>query len=70
MDNFVTLFNDIYNKFIDDFVKNNNLVKENKISSSEQNYLGIIYNLKKITLTKFAELAKVITPAATQIVCR
>lgn len=66
MNNFVSMFNDIYNKFMDNFHQCN--IKENNITSSEENYLDIIYELKKITLTKFAEIAKVTKPAATQII--
>lgn len=68
MENFVSLFNDIHNKFMDNFYKNENKQKGNKLLNSEDHYLDIIYSLKKITLTKFAELANVTKPAATQIV--
>lgn len=68
MNNFVSLFNDIYNKFMENFHDNEKSKKENGITSSEENYLDIIYSLKKTTLTKFAELAKITKPAATQII--
>lgn len=67
MNNFVSLFNDIYNKFMDNF-KNENVKKKSDITDSENHYLDIIYSLKKMTLTKFAELAKITKPAATQII--
>lgn len=68
MNNFVSVFNDIYNKFMENFHDNEKAKKENSITSSEENYLDIIYSLKKTTLTKFAELAKITKPAATQII--
>lgn len=66
MNNFMSLFSDLNNKFIDNFNKNMNELTN--VSKEEKNYLNIIYNLKKTTLTKFAELAEVTKPAATQIV--
>ena len=66
MNNFVNLFSEIYSKFIDNF--NEDFLKNNNISDNDNRYLKIIYSLKKITLTKFAELAKVTKPAATQII--
>ena len=68
MNNFISLFEDIHNKFMDNFNKNNKVKNENKITNSEENYLGIIFNLKKLTLSKFAEQAKITKPAATQII--
>lgn len=68
MNNFVSLFSDIHNKFMDSFYKSENKQKGNKITNSEGQYLDIIYSLKKITLTKFAEIANVTKPAATQII--
>lgn len=66
MNNFISLFNNLNSKFMDNFNKNvNNL---NNISKDEKNYLNIIYKLKKTTLTKFAEFAEVTKPAATQII--
>ncbi|MBQ8902247.1 MAG: winged helix-turn-helix transcriptional regulator [Bacilli bacterium] len=53
---------------MENFHDNEKAKKENSISSSEENYLDIIYSLKKTTLTKFAELAKITKPAATQII--
>jgi len=66
MNNFLSLFNDIHNKIIDSF--NKNISKIESVTKDEKKYLNIIYNLKKTTLTKFAELAEVSKPAATQIV--
>lgn len=68
MKNFVSLFENIHNKFMDNFYKNENIKNKSNITSSEDYYLDIIFSLKKITLTKFAELAKVTKPAATQII--
>ena len=68
MNNFISLFEDIHNKFIDNFRKSNNLQKEKNITNSEDHYLNIIYSLKKLTLTKFAENANITKPAATQII--
>jgi len=64
MDNFVSLFEDIHNKFMDNYNKK----KKNNITNSENHYLNIIYTIKNITLSKFAEVAKVTKPAATQII--
>jgi len=68
MNNFISLFEDIHEKFMDNFNKINKLKSEKNISNSEENYLNIIFNLKKITLSKFAEQAKITKPAATQII--
>jgi len=66
MNNFVSMFDDIHNKFMDNFYKDKD--KKNNISNNEEYYLNIIYSLKKITLSKFAEMAKITKPAATQII--
>ena len=66
MNNFVSMFDDIHNKFMDNFYKEKD--KKNNISNNEEYYLNIIYSLKKITLSKFAEMAKITKPAATQII--
>jgi len=68
MNNLISLFDSIHNKFMDNFYKNNNLKKDKNITNNEGHYLNIIFNLKKITLTKFAEKAKITKPAATQII--
>jgi len=68
MKNFISLFEDIHNKFMENFNKNNKLDKKNNITSTENYYLSIINSLKDITLSKFAELAKITKPAATQII--
>ena len=67
MDNLVSLFENIHNKFMDNFYKSSNFNNEN-ITNNESRYLNIIFNLKKLTLTKFAEKAKITKPAATQII--
>ena len=64
MDNFVSLFEDIHKKFMDNYNKK----KKNDITNAENHYLNIIYTIKNITLTKFAEVANVTKPAATQII--
>ena len=66
MHNFITIFNNMYDKFMECFYKNDFTEKE--ITKTEKRYLGIIYSIKEITLTKFAQMAKVTKPAATQIV--
>lgn len=68
MKNFVSIFEDIHSKFMETFYQDNELKKEEKLTNNENFYLDIIFNLKKITLTKFAETAKVTKPAATQII--
>ena len=68
MNNFISLFDDIHDKFMEKFHKSNELQKENNITNSEDHYLNIIFNLKKISLSKFAEVAKITKPAATQII--
>ena len=68
MNNFISLFEDIHQKFMDNFNKSNEIKKENEITNNENRYLGIIFDLKKLTLTKFAEKAKITKPAATQII--
>ena len=66
MNNFLALFNDIQNKITEIF--NENISKLDSVSKEEKNYLDIIYKLKTTTLTKFADLAEVTKPAATQII--
>lgn len=66
MDNFLILFNDIQNKIAELF--NESTSKLDSVSKEEKNYLNIIYKLKMTTLTKFAEIAEVTKPAATQII--
>ena len=68
MDNFISLFGGIHDKVMENFRKNNILQKNNNITKSEDHYLNIIFNLKKITLTKFAQMAQITKPAATQII--
>lgn len=67
MNNLVSLFENIHNKFMDNFYKSSNFNNEN-LTNNEGRYLNIIFNLKKLTLTKFAEKAKITKPAATQII--
>ncbi|MBE6156464.1 MAG: winged helix-turn-helix transcriptional regulator [Firmicutes bacterium] len=66
MNNFLTIFNDIQSKFSEIF--NENISKLETVTKEEKNYLNIIYKLKSTTLTKFADLAEVTKPAATQII--
>ena len=68
MNNFISLIDSIHDKFEDIVKYNNSLNKENNITYNEENYLNIIFNLKKITISKFAEIAKITKPAATQII--
>lgn len=67
MNNFISLFEDIHEKFMNNFKQKDN-TKNSKITNSEDKYLGIIFNLNKLTLSKFAEKAKITKPAATQII--
>lgn len=66
MNNFVSIFENIHNKFIDNFNKTNK--NKVKITDIDNHYLEIIFRFKKITLSKFAEIAKVTKPGATQII--
>ena len=63
MNNFISLFNNVHDKFSNIFYK-----EKDKNKKNEDYYLNIIYSLKKITLSKFAEVAKITKPAATQII--
>lgn len=68
MSNFISLFENIHDKFIDNFNKNNSMKSKEKITNNENHYLEIIFNFRKMTLSKFAEKAKITKPAATQII--
>lgn len=68
MSNFISLFENIHDKFIDNFNKNNSMKSKEKITNNENKYLEIIFNFRKMTLSKFAEKAKITKPAATQII--
>lgn len=68
MNNFISLFENIHDKFIDNFNKNNSMKSKEKITNNENRYLEIIFNFRKMTLSKFAEKAKITKPAATQII--
>lgn len=68
MSNFISLFENIHDKFIDNFNKNNSMKCKEKITNNENRYLEIIFNFRKMTLSKFAEKAKITKPAATQII--
>lgn len=68
MSNFISLFENIHDKFIDNFNKNNSMKSKEKITNNENRYLEIIFNFRKMTLSKFAEKAKITKPAATQII--
>ena len=66
MKNIIALFNDINSKFVELFNKSMNNIEN--VTSDEKCYLNIIYELNKTTLTRFAQIAKVTKPAATQII--
>ena len=66
MDNFVSILNQTCSD-IKEKIQNSKDIFKN-ISSNDGHYLDILYNLKKATLTKFAEIAKVTKPGATQII--
>lgn len=69
MDNFVSLFNEIYIKFMDKYYQGvSDSTKGFKLTEREEFYLDIIYKNKKITLSDFAAQSKITKPAATQIV--
>lgn len=68
MNNFVEVLNQISNKFSEKFKKSKGIVKDIKVTNNDDRYLNIIYTLKKVTLSRFAELAKVTKPGATQII--
>lgn len=68
MNNFISIFNEIYVKFMGKYYNSSRILKENKdITEKEEYYLDIIYKVKKITLTDFATKCKITKPAATQI---
>lgn len=69
MDNFVTLFNDIYLKFMDKYYQDTlDSAGDFKLTEREMFYLDVIYKAKKITLSDFAIQSKITKPAATQII--
>lgn len=65
MENFISILNQTCNDIKDKFQKSKGL---KKATNNDDHYLDILYNLKKVTLTKFAELANVTKPGATQII--
>ncbi|MFT8319888.1 MAG: MarR family winged helix-turn-helix transcriptional regulator [Bacillus sp. (in: firmicutes)] len=62
-------FSDIYEKTTI-LYQNNSQRDQNfsELSSNDEHYLDILYSLKKPTLTKFSEKAKISKPAATRII--
>ena len=66
MNNLVSILNQLSSKFSDKIQYSKGIRK--KVTNNDDHYLDIIYSLKKITLTRFAELAKVTKPGATQII--
>ena len=68
MNNFISIFNQIYVKFMDKYYNNPTILKENKhITEREEYYLDIIYKDEKITITDFADKCRITKSAATQI---
>lgn len=69
MDDFILLFDEIYEKIMDKYYQKIN--EENvdvSLTQREERYLSLIYKHNKITLTDFAEKSKITKPAATQII--
>lgn len=68
MENFIFVFNEIYNKFMDKYYDSSDILNYYNLTEKEFQYLDIIYNSKRITLSDFAIKSKVSKPGATQII--
>ena len=68
MENFISILNQTCTDIKEKFQNNKGILKNKRLSNNDDHYLDILYNLKKVTLTKFAEIAKVTKPGATQII--
>lgn len=69
MDDFILLFDEIYEKLMDKYYqKINEESVDLSLTEREERYLSLIYKHNKITLTDFAEKSKITKPAATQII--
>ena len=68
MENFIFVFNEIYNKFMDKYYDSSDILNYYNLTEKEFQYLDIIYNSQQITLSDFAIKSKVSKPGATQII--
>ena len=68
MENFISILNQTCTDIKEKFQNNKGILKNKRLSNNDDHYLDILYNLKKVTLTKFAEIAKVTKHGATQII--
>lgn len=70
MENFIFVFNKIYNKFMDKYYDSSDILNYYDLTEKEFQYLDIIYNSEQITLSDFALKSKVSKPGATQIISK
>lgn len=68
MKNFIFVFNEIYNNFMDKYYDSSDILNYYDLTEKEFQYLDIIYNSEQITLSDFASKSKVSKPGATQII--
>ena len=68
MKNFIFVFNEIYNNFMDKYYDSSDILNYYDLTEKEFQYLDIIYNSEQITLSDFASKSKVSKSGATQII--
>lgn len=68
MNNFIFVFNEIYNKFMGKYYDSSEILSYHDLTEKELKYLDIIYNSEKLTLSDFAIKSKISKPGATQII--
>lgn len=68
MNNFIFVFNEIYNKFMDKYYHSSEILNYHDLTEKELKYLDIIYNSEQLTLSDFAIKSKISKPGATQII--
>lgn len=71
MENSVSIFNRIYDKFMTKYYEENHLlVAQYNLSARDEYYLDLIYTMSEPTASKFAKKAQISKPAATQIMTK
>ncbi|MBS7576481.1 MULTISPECIES: MarR family transcriptional regulator [unclassified Enterococcus] len=71
MENSVSIFNRIYDKFMKKYYEANHfLATQQVLSTKDEYYLDLIYTMTEPTASKFAKKAQISKPAATQIMTK
>ncbi|MCH4168632.1 MAG: MarR family transcriptional regulator [Streptococcaceae bacterium] len=71
MENSVSIFNRIYDKFMTKYYEENHqLAAQHSLSARDEYYLDLIYTMPEPTSSKFAQKAQISKAAATQIMTK